>query len=208
MPSAKATTDHDTIRKWVEQRGGHPAHVKKTGRRRDPGVLRIDYPGFSGEDTLEPIEWDEFFSAFDKNKLAFLYQGGRSRFSKLVDRKTVKETGSAVTRSRGSAVKTKAKSRTTAKPRTRATAKTSGTTISHRTIKKWVEDRGGHPARVKRTGKRNDPGILRIDYPGYSGEETLEPIEWDEFFEWFDRDKLAFVYSKSPRSKFSKLVSR
>ena len=202
MPSAKATTDHDTIRKWVEQRGGHPAHVKKTGRRRDPGVLRIDYPGFSGEDTLEPIEWDEFFSAFDKNKLAFLYQGGRSRFSKLVDRKTVKETGSAV------------KTKSTAKPRTRATAKPtratakSGTTISHRTIKKWVEDRGGHPARVKRTGKRNDPGILRIDYPGYSGEETLEPIEWDEFFEWFDRDKLAFVYSKSPRSKFSKLVSR
>jgi len=203
MPSAKATTDHDTIRKWVEQRGGHPAHVKKTGRRRDPGVLRIDYPGFSGEDTLEPIEWDEFFSAFDKNKLAFLYQGGRSRFSKLVDRKTVKETGRA-----------KPKSQTTAKPRNRATAQPtratakSGTTISHRTIKKWVEARGGHPARVKRTGKRNDPGILRIDYPGYSGEETLEPIEWDEFFEWFDRDKLAFVYSKSPRSKFSKLVSR
>ena len=197
MPSAKATTDHDTIRKWVEQRGGHPAHVKKTGGRRSPGVLRIDYPGFSGEDTLEPIEWDEFFSAFDKNKLAFLYQGGRSRFSKLVDRATVKTAGRAVTRTRGSAVKTK----------TRATAK-SGTTTSHRTIKKWVEARGGHPARVKRTGKRNDPGILRIDYPGYSGEETLEPIEWDEFFEWFDRDKLAFVYSKSPRSKFSKLVSR
>ena len=222
MPSAKSTTDHDTIRRWVEQRGGHPAHVKKTGRRRDPGVLRIDYPGFSGEDTLEPIEWDEFFSAFDKNKLAFLYQGGRSRFSKLVDRKTVRPTAGAVTRSRGSAVKTKPKSRTaaassraTAKPRTRATAKpratstkSSGTTISHRTIRKWVEARGGHPARVKRTGKRNDPGILRIDYPGYSGEETLEPIEWDEFFEWFDRDKLAFVYSKSPRSKFSKLVSR
>src|SRR3954468_18956086 len=132
MPSAKATTDHDTIRKWVEQRGGHRAHVKKTGRRRDPGVLRIDYPGFSGEDTLEPIEWDEFFSAFDKNKLAFLYQGGRSRFSKLVDRKTVKETsaGSAGTRARRSAGTTSTKSRTAAAssrapahPRTRATPK-------------------------------------------------------------------------------------
>src|SRR6185369_16951870 len=114
MPSAKATTDHDTIRKWVEQRGGHPAHVKKTGRRRDPGVLRIDYPGFSGEDSLEPIEWDEFFQAFDKNKLAFLYQGGRSRFSKLVDRATVDLKGSAGTRTRGSAAK--------AKPRTASRA--------------------------------------------------------------------------------------
>jgi hypothetical protein len=117
MPSAKATTDHDTIRKWVEQRGGHPAHVKRTGRKAaDPGVLRIDYPGFSGEETLEEIEWDDFFKAFDKNKLAFLYQGGRSRFSKLVDRTTVKEGLKAST-----GTKARAK-RSTAKPRTRATA--------------------------------------------------------------------------------------
>lgn len=117
MPSAKATTNHDTIRKWVEQRGGHPAHVKKTGRRRsDPGVLRIDYPGFSGEETLEPIEWDEFFKAFDSNHLAFLYQGGRSRFSKLVDRDTVKTAGSA------GSTKTRAK-RSTSSPRAHASTR-------------------------------------------------------------------------------------
>ena len=103
MPSAKATTDHDTIRKWVEQRGGHPAHVKRTGRsRNDAGLLRIDYPGFSGEETLEEIEWDDFFKAFDKNKLAFLYQGGRSRFSKLVDRATVQDGLKSTTRKRAS----------------------------------------------------------------------------------------------------------
>jgi len=54
-------------------------------------LLRIDYPGFSGEDTLEPIEWDEFFEIFDENNLAFLYQektadGGQSRFSKFINR--------------------------------------------------------------------------------------------------------------------------
>src|SRR3954453_19409541 len=128
MPSAKATTDHDTIRKWVEQRGGHPAHVKKTGRRRDPAVRGIDYPGFRGEHTLEPIEWDEFFSAFDKNKLAFLYQGGRSRFSKLVDRTTVKDSlkastaTKAGTKARGSAGATKARAKRTSAPASPRTA--------------------------------------------------------------------------------------
>jgi len=50
-------------------------------------VLRIDYPGFSGEERLETIGWEEFFAAFDQNKLAFLYQdklesGEKSRFHK------------------------------------------------------------------------------------------------------------------------------
>src|SRR5690606_3422218 len=43
--------------------------------------------GFSGVDTLEPIEWGEFFDAFEDNQLAFLYQDEpNSRFSKLVSR--------------------------------------------------------------------------------------------------------------------------
>jgi hypothetical protein len=91
MASAKATIDHDEIRKWVEARGGNPAHVKRTGSKRgDPGVLRIDYPGFSGEETLERIDWDQWFDWFDRDKLAFLYQDEKkSRFSKLVDRSSV-----------------------------------------------------------------------------------------------------------------------
>jgi len=87
---AQVTTDHDEIRQWVEERGGHPAQVKGT-ERGGSALLRIDYPGFSGEDRLEPIEGDEFFEIFDENNLAFLYQdqtadGGQSRFSKLVNR--------------------------------------------------------------------------------------------------------------------------
>ena len=62
--------------------------MKRTGRgRNDLGVLRIDYPGYTGRDTLERIEWDDWFAAFDANKLAFLYQDKKnSRFSKLVAR--------------------------------------------------------------------------------------------------------------------------
>jgi hypothetical protein len=90
---AKITTDHNEIRAWVEERGGRPARVKGTESKQGPGVLRIDYPGFSGEDTLEPITWEEFFQAFEDNKLAFLYQdetkdGSLSRFSKLIERES------------------------------------------------------------------------------------------------------------------------
>ena len=88
---SKTTTDHNEIRRWVEERGGCPAHVKDTGSGDDPGILRIDFTGFSGQETLEPISWEEFFRAFDKNKLAFVYQdektsGEPSTFSKLVSR--------------------------------------------------------------------------------------------------------------------------
>jgi hypothetical protein len=94
--AARATTDHETIRNWVEDRGGHPATVRRTGDEEDPGILRIDYPGYSGERSLEPISWDAFFEKFDEKRLAFLYQdetveGEPSRFSKLVDRDTVRD---------------------------------------------------------------------------------------------------------------------
>jgi len=88
---SQVTTDHDEIRRWVEERGGHPARVKDTESKNSPGLLRIDYPGYSGGDSLEKITWDEFFTGFDENGLAFLYQeetkdGKVSRFSKLIAR--------------------------------------------------------------------------------------------------------------------------
>jgi hypothetical protein len=88
---SKVTTNHGEIQRWVEERGGHPARVKDTESKNSSGLLRIDYPGFSGEDSLEEISWDEFFEGFDDNKLAFLYQeqtkdGKVSRFSKLIER--------------------------------------------------------------------------------------------------------------------------
>jgi hypothetical protein len=95
---ATVTTDHEEIREWVEERGGRPARVKGTDKNNSGGLLRIDYPGFSGEDTLETITWDEFFKAFEENNLAFLYQeetkdGKESRFSKLISRDAAKEQG-------------------------------------------------------------------------------------------------------------------
>lgn len=95
MSESKTTTNHDEIRRWVEERGGFPARVKETDKQGAGGLLRIDYPGFTGEERLERIEWEEFFTTFDQNKLAFLYQdklesGETSRFSKLIDRDSAK----------------------------------------------------------------------------------------------------------------------
>ena len=87
----KTTTDHDEIRRWVEEHGGKPATVKGTEGDGDVGVLRIDFPGGTGEDQLEHISWDEWFDKFEQENLAFVYQerkssGEDSTFFKLVRR--------------------------------------------------------------------------------------------------------------------------
>jgi hypothetical protein len=94
------TTDHETIRRWAEERGAHPARVKGTGGKDDVGIIRLDFPGYSGEDTLEPISWDDFFKEFDKKGLALVYEettasGAKSNFNKLVSRESVEASGKA-----------------------------------------------------------------------------------------------------------------
>jgi hypothetical protein len=90
MSSAKTTTNHDEIRKWVEKRGGHPAVVSATENKGGGGgLLRIDYdePGGNDDDRLHRITWNEFFQIFDRNGIAFLYDpDSDSRFSKFVQK--------------------------------------------------------------------------------------------------------------------------
>jgi hypothetical protein len=117
--SSKTTTNHAEIRRWVESKGGSPAHVKRTGKKDDPGVLRIDFPGYSGEETLAELSWDEWFRAFDANKLAFVYQPS-TRFSKLVAR-----SASSPRRARTPGTKRAAKRTAAPKKRTKRTTKRS-----------------------------------------------------------------------------------
>jgi hypothetical protein len=90
MSSSETTTDHDTIKKWIESRKGHPAVVRATeDNGRSGGLLRVEFR--DPEDKLEEVDWDEFFKIFDENKLAFLYQdktadGHVSRFNKFIAR--------------------------------------------------------------------------------------------------------------------------
>ena len=92
MASATATTDHDTIRRWAEERGGSPAVVADTADNERPGaILRIDFddPGGDDDEGLERIEWDRFFEIFDASDLAFLRSEDDSRFNKFVARDSV-----------------------------------------------------------------------------------------------------------------------
>jgi hypothetical protein len=96
--SSHALTDRDEIRRWAEERGGKPSCVRGTGGSDDVGMIRLDFPGYSGKDSLEEISWDEWFEKFDESKLALLVQeqtarGQQSNFNKLVSRETAQRTG-------------------------------------------------------------------------------------------------------------------
>lgn len=87
---AQATTDHETIRKWAEAKGGKPAAVDRTHKGGDVGIIRIMFPRNpqSEHESLVEITWDEFFREFDKRHLALMYEED-SLFSKIVGRDTV-----------------------------------------------------------------------------------------------------------------------
>ncbi len=91
--TSQVTTDHEKIRKWAEERNAKPSCVRGTGGKGDIGMLRLDFPGYSGENSLEHISWKEWFEKFDEQKLALLYQeetagGQKSNFNKIVSRET------------------------------------------------------------------------------------------------------------------------
>jgi hypothetical protein len=92
--SSRILTDHDEIRSWAEERGAKPAAVQSTASDEDPGIIRLDFPGYSGAGSLEEIEWDEWFEKFDENNLALIVQeqtanGQKSNFNKLANREHV-----------------------------------------------------------------------------------------------------------------------
>ena len=85
----ETTTDHETIRRWAESKGGKPAAVDRTHKGGDVGIVRIMFPQApqSEHENLVEISWDEFFEEFDKRDLALLYDQD-SMFSKIVGRDT------------------------------------------------------------------------------------------------------------------------
>src|SRR5947209_3759461 len=67
--SAHVLTDREEIQSWAEERNGKPACVRGTGGAEDVGMIRIDFPGYSGENSLQEISWDEWFDKFQERGL-------------------------------------------------------------------------------------------------------------------------------------------
>jgi len=72
-----ATTAHDVIRQWAQDRQAVPATVEGTEHEGHLGVLRFDFGGDGGE-RIRHVEWDEWFEAFDERGLNFIYQETRT----------------------------------------------------------------------------------------------------------------------------------
>ena len=71
-----ATTSHEVIRQWAEERGGVPATVEGTEHGDHLGVLRFSFGG--DDERLTEVSWDEWFATFDERRLNFIYQEERS----------------------------------------------------------------------------------------------------------------------------------
>ena len=88
------------------------------------------------------------------------------------------------------------------------------TTTDHDTIRNWAEDRDGRPATVAATEEGDEPGVLTIHFHGVHDEadEDLEDISWDDWFDKFEDENLAFLHqdetADGSTSRFFKLVAR
>ena len=85
MSQAKMT-DHGEVKRWAEERDGHPSVVRMGGRG---GVPRVDFG--EPKDKLEKTSWEEVFKIVEESPRALLRQektvdGRLSRFRKFIER--------------------------------------------------------------------------------------------------------------------------
>ncbi len=166
---SRVLTDHNEIREWAEERDAQPACVRGTGSEEDVGMIRLDFPGYSGETSLEPIEWEEWLQKFDENNLALLVEfetagGETSNFNKIIGRETAASQGRKTSRraGRGSGRKKSSQRRSASSARgssrrssaRRATSSRSSRSRSGRTTSARASKRRSSRSSGKVTGKK------------------------------------------------------
>ena len=162
---SRVLTDRDEIRSWAEERDAQPACVRGTGSEEDVGMIRLDFPGYSGETSLEPIEWDDWFQKFDENNLALLVEdetarGEKSNFNKIVGRETAEASarGRKTSRHAGRAAgEGRSAGRTRSARGARAAAKKSGSrrrTTTRGTSSRSSRSRSGRSTSARSPSRR------------------------------------------------------
>jgi hypothetical protein len=66
-------------------------------------------------------------------------------------------------------------------------------TTDHDAIRRWAEERGAKPVLAARSACKS--ASVRLEFPG-SRDTTLREIGWDEWFQRFDKGKLALLYQQ------------
>jgi hypothetical protein len=88
---------------------------------------------------------------------------------------------------------------------------TSKVTTDHDAIRCWAEQRNAKPTVCSARNNDDDPGTVRLEFPG-SRDNGMKEISWDQWFAKFERGKLALLYQEQTadgeRSNFYKMVRR
>ena len=167
----RSTRDREEIRRWAEERGGKPSHVKRTGAGEDIGILRIDFPGYTGEESLEPISWEDWFDKFEDQDLVLIFQeetagGERSNFNKIVSAETAqnapkkksapaaKKKKAAATKKAPAATKKKAAKSAAKRGVKKAAAKKSSARAGKKAVKKTAPKRSAKASAKKASAKK------------------------------------------------------
>ncbi len=73
-------------------------------------------------------------------------------------------------------------------------------TTNHGEIIRWVQKHKGKPQIAVDPQAGSDLPIIRIDFPGagvdnfLGSDEITRNLSWEEFFRFFDEERLAFIY--------------
>lgn len=81
-------------------------------------------------------------------------------------------------------------------------------TTDHEEIRHWVEEHEGRPATETGSVGKNEGRVVKIFFPDQYTSNPVEEITWDEFFEKFEQEDLAFMYKEDEDSRFFRIVER
>ena len=121
---ARSLTAPEESRQCVDEHGATPAREQEPGSSTHAGLIRFDFPGHIGEQSLEAIGWEEWFEKFKESNLALLAPddtaSGKKRTPSRTSRARRKATKKASTGSNAQARSEPGHSTRSSRPRRKA----------------------------------------------------------------------------------------